>query len=73
MAKFEEMRKLHFENLKEEESMELIDYLISNYPKKLRIFAFDASFDTWYGSGDFYLEGIEKVRNYEYYFKIIEN
>ena len=57
--RFREVRKIHFVNIDEEESKEALEYLVSNCPHKLRIFAFDAS--TPFGNGDFYLKGIEKV------------
>ena len=67
-TRFREMRKIHFEYILNEESKEVLEYLVSNCPHKLRIFAFDAciftdifGFETYYGNGDFYLKGIEKV------------
>ena len=53
------MRKIHFEGIEKEESKKVLEYLVSNCPHKLRIFAFDA--DTGFGNGDFYVKGIEKV------------
>ena len=58
-TRFREVRKIHFEFILKEESKEVLEYLVSNCPHKLRIFAFDA--DTCYGNGDFYVKGIEKV------------
>ena len=58
-TRFREMRKIHFEYIKKEESKEVLEYLVSNCPDKLRIFAFDAN--TSYGNGDFYVKEIEKV------------
>ena len=59
VTRFREIRKIHFVNIYDEENKEVLEYLVSNYPDKLRIFAFEA--DTDYGNGDFYVEGIEKV------------
>ena len=58
-TRFREVRKIHFRYIKKEESKEVLEYLVSNCPHKLRIFAFDA--DNYYGNGDFYVKGIEKV------------
>ena len=58
-TRFREVRKIHFEYIYKEESKEVLEYLVSNCPHKLRIFAFDA--DTCFGNGDFYVKGIEKV------------
>ena len=58
-TRFREVRKIHFENIEKEESKEVLEYLVSNCPHKLRIFAFDAN--TCFGNGDFYVKGIEKV------------
>ena len=58
-TRFREVRKIHFDNIKEEKGNEVLDYLVSNFPQKLRIFAFEANIK--FGNGDFYLEGIEKV------------
>ena len=60
-TKFKELRKIHFEWIKEEENKEVLDYLVSNCPDKLRLFAFDAKTFPDFGNGDFYLKGIEKV------------
>ena len=60
-TKLGEVRKIHFVNLFKEESKEVLEYLVANYPRKLRIFAFDANIGIGYGNGDFYLKGIEKV------------
>ena len=54
-----EVRKIHFEYINEE-SKEVLEFLVSNCPDKLTIFAFDANI-LGYGNGDFYLKGIEKV------------
>ena len=59
--RFGEIRKIHFEYIGKEENKEVLEYLVSNCPHKLRIFAFDASIYPYYGNGDFYLKGIEKV------------
>ena len=58
-TRFREARKIHFDYIKKEESEEVLEYLVSNCPHKLRIFAFDANI--YCGNGDFYSEGIEKV------------
>ena len=58
-TRFREMRKIHFANI-DEENKEVHEYLVSNCPHKLRIFAFDA-YTKYFGNGDFYLKGIEKV------------
>ena len=60
-TRFREVKKIYFIYIKEEESKEVLEYLVSNCPLKLRIFAFDAGFG-FIGNGDFYLKGIEKVR-----------
>ena len=63
-TRFREVRKIHFDNIDEEESKEVLEYLVSNCPDKLRIFAFEANIDVntyGYGNGDFYVKGIEKV------------
>ena len=57
-TRFREVRKIHFKGIREE-SKEVLEYLVSNCPHKLTIFAFDA--DCYYGNGDFYVKGIEKV------------
>ena len=57
-TRFGEINKIHFEYIYEE-SKEVLEYLVSNCPHKLRIFAFDANTD--FGNGDFYVKGIEKV------------
>ena len=59
-TRFREMRKIHFDNIKKEESKEVLEYLVSNCPHNLKIFAFDAN-NVYYGNGDFYVKGIEKV------------
>ena len=58
-TRFREVRKIHFDYILKEESKEVLEYLVSNCPHKLTIFAFDA--DTEYGNGNFYVKGIEKV------------
>ena len=58
-TRFREMKKIHFGYINKEESKEVLEYLVSNCPHKLRIFAFDA--DNGIGNGDFYVKGIEKV------------
>ena len=60
-TRFREMRKIHFEYIGTEESKEVFEYLVTNYPDKLRIFAFDAYTLIGFGKGDFYVKGIEKV------------
>ena len=63
-TRFREMRKIHFYNIKKEESKEVLEYLVSNCPQKLTIFAFEANTGLVamvYGNGDFYVKGIEKV------------
>ena len=65
-TRFREVKKIHFKCILKEESKEVLEYLVSNCPDKLTIFAFDANtgmFDlnTEHGNGDFYLKGIEKV------------
>ena len=59
-TRFREVRKIHFEWIDKEESKEVLEYLVSNCPDKLRIFAFDACTGDD-GNGDFYVKGIEKV------------
>ena len=60
-TRFREVRKIHFEGIKGEESKEVLEYLVANCPHKLRIFAFEANTDLLFGFGDFYVKGIEKV------------
>ena len=60
LTRFREMRKIHFIGFMKEESKEVLEYLVSNCPDKLKIFAFDDD-GTGYGNGDFYMKGIEKV------------
>ena len=67
-TRFREMKKIHFEYIKKEESKEVLEYLLSNCPHKLKIFAFEANtgygmfgLSIYYGNGDFYVKGIEKV------------
>ena len=59
-TRFREVRKMHFYNIEKEESKEVLEYLVSNCPHKLSIFAFDAG-PYNFGNGDFYVKGIEKV------------
>ena len=59
-TRFREAKKIHFDNIDKEESKEVLEYLVSNCPDKLTIFAFDANTSS-FGNGDFYLKGIEKV------------
>ena len=59
-TRFREVRKIHFVYIDKEASKEVLEYLVSNCPDKLRIFAFDTSTPS-YGKGDFYVKGIEKV------------
>ena len=59
-TRFREVKKIHFEWIKYEESKEVLEYLVNNCPHKLRIFAFDANYIE-FGNGDFYVKGIEKV------------
>ena len=59
-VKFTELRKIHFDNLKQQNNKEVLDYLVANCPDKLKIFAFDAN-ATLYGSAEYYIEGIKKV------------
>ena len=60
-TRFREVRKIHFYNIDTEESKEVLEYLVFNCPDKLRIFAFLANTIGYFGNGDFYLKGIEKV------------
>ena len=60
-TRLREVRKIHFYNIKVEESKELLEYLVSNCPHELGIFAFDANTAYCIGNGDFYVKGIEKV------------
>ena len=55
-----EARKIHFERIDYEKSKEVLEYLVSNCPHKLTIFAFEANVSE-FGKGDFYVKGIEKV------------
>ena len=60
-TKFREVRKIHFDKIIEE-NKEVLEYLVSNSPLKLIIFAFDAYTGSGLnGNGDFYVKGIEKV------------
>ena len=60
-TRFREVKKIHFDSILNEESKEVLEYLVFNCPDKLRIFAFDADTAIGYGNGDFYVKGIEKV------------
>ena len=60
-VKSRQMRKINIENFKSEENEDILNYLINNCPEKLRIFRFDSDTDVGYCSGDYYLEGIQKV------------
>ena len=57
-TRFREARKIYFEKINDK-SKEVLEYLVSNCPDKLRIFGFEAN--NRYENGDFYLKGIEKV------------
>ena len=59
-TRLREVKKIHFACILKEESKEVLEYLVSNCPHKLKIFAFESN--TEYGNGDFYVKGIEKVR-----------
>ena len=59
-TRLREVRKIHFDNINKEKSKEVLEYLVSNCPDKLTIFAFDANIAD-FGNGNFYLKGIEKV------------
>ena len=59
-TRFRKIRKIHFCNILKEESKEVLEYLVSNCPHKLTIFAFDANTNS-FGNGNFYVKGIEKV------------
>ena len=60
--KFSEMRTLHFENLKEQKILEILNYLRTDLPNKLNTFAFDANTEEGkYGSSQDYIEGITNV------------
>ena len=61
LTKFREMRKIHFKHIDYCESKEVLEYLVSNCPDKLRIFAFEADDSCSYADGDFYMKGIKKV------------
>ena len=54
------MRKITIFNFGSEENEDILNYLINNCPEKLRIFVFNSNTDG-YCSGDYYLEGIQKV------------
>ena len=59
-VKSKQMRKIEIEKFKSEENKDILNYLINNYPEQLRIFNFDSD-DLGYCSGDYYLDGIQKV------------
>ena len=59
-AKIKQMRKIAIYNFKSEENEDILNYLINNCTEQLRIFYFDSN-DSGYCSGDYYLEGIQKV------------
>ena len=59
-VKSRQMRKIRVANFKSEENKDILNYLINNCPEKVRVFAFN-SWDVGYCSGDYYLEGIQKV------------
>ena len=61
VTRFREVRKIHFGYIGKEKIKEVLEYLVSNCPHKHRIFAFDANTTGYFGNGDFYLKGIEKV------------
>ena len=60
-AEIKQMRKIDIWNFKTEENEDILDYLINGCPEKLRLFYFDSSDEEGYCSGDYYLEGIQKV------------
>ena len=61
-VKCKQMRRIAISNFKTEESEDILDYLINNYQEQLRIFRFDSNASVGsYCSGDYYLEGIQKV------------
>ena len=59
-AKIKQMRRIAIVDFKSEESEDILDYLVNNCPEQLRLFYFDSG-DKYYCSGDYYLEGIQKV------------
>ena len=61
-VKNKQMRKIKIYNFKSEENKDILNYLINGCPEQLRIFNFDSNTDVGnYCSGDYYLEGIQKV------------
>ena len=60
-VKSRQMRKISIWNFKTEENEDILNYLTNNCPEQLRIFVFDSDTDEGYCSGDYYLEGIQKV------------
>ena len=59
-VKSKQMRKIEILNFGDEENEDILNYLKNNYPEELRIFYFDSNVRS-YCSGDYYLEGIQKV------------
>ena len=56
------MRTLHFENLKEQKILEILNYLQSDLSRAFNTFAFDANTEEGkYGSSEYYIEGIMMV------------
>ena len=63
-AKLKEMSIIHFDNLEEQNIEEVLDYLQTNWPDKLKMFAFDANNEEGkYGSANYYIRGIKTVSN----------
>ena len=62
-AKIKQMRRIAIGNFMSEENEDILNYLINGCPEKLRLFVFDSSNSVYgsYCSGDYYLEGIQKV------------
>ena len=58
-VKLNEVKKMHFYNIKQDESKELLEYLTDNWPQKIKVFAINAA--DGIGNGDFYQKGLEKV------------
>ena len=59
-AKVKQMRKIAIWNIKSEKNEDILNYLINGCPEQLRIFYFGSRAEG-YCSGDYYLEGIQKV------------
>ena len=58
------MKGIAIGNFKEEQNEDLLDFLTHNWADQLREFYFDAytnTYNWYYGSADYYLNGIEKV------------